>query len=96
MSNLTLVLHSQPSDKRSKTVILAKNLPAGTKAEELRELFSKSGSLGRVVLPPAGVTAIVEFVEPSEARAAFYRLAYTKVSLVSLNCNALHQNSYKR
>ena len=63
-------------------VILAKNLPAGTKAEELRALFDAHGNLGRVLLPPAGVTAIVEFVEPSEARSAFFRLAYTKVSQV--------------
>ncbi|KAI8491784.1 putative RNA-binding protein 19 [Branchiostoma belcheri] len=42
------------------------------------------GQLGRVVLPPAGVTGIVEFLEPSEARTAFYRLAYTKFQHVPL------------
>ena len=31
----------------------------------------------RVVLPPSGVTALVEFGEPQEARSAFKRLAYT-------------------
>eukprot|EP00058_Branchiostoma_floridae_P026526 XP_002612017.1 hypothetical protein BRAFLDRAFT_124790 [Branchiostoma floridae] len=54
------------------------NLPAGTEATQLQEVFSKFGQLGRVVLPPAGVTAVVEFLEPSEARSAFYKLAYTK------------------
>lgn len=41
---------------RSKTVILVKNLPARTTASELREKFQKFGELGRVVLPPSGVT----------------------------------------
>lgn len=31
----------------------------------------------RVVLPPSGVTALVEFGEPQEARSAFKKLAYT-------------------
>ena len=45
----------------------------------MKDLFSRFGTLGRVLLPPAGVTAIVEFVEPTEARNAFRNLAYTKV-----------------
>ncbi|KAI8513353.1 putative RNA-binding protein 19, partial [Branchiostoma belcheri] len=75
---------SQPAAARSKTVLLVKNLPAGTEASQLQEVFSKFGQLGRVVLPPAGVTGIVEFLEPSEARTAFYRLAYTKFQHVPL------------
>jgi len=59
-------------------VILAKNLPAHTPPAELREMFSRHGEVGRVVLPPSGVTAVVEFLEPSEARAAFRALAYTR------------------
>lgn len=64
--------------KRSGTVIVAKNLPAGTTARELQPLFEKFGPLGRLVLPPSGVTALVEFLEPSEARAAFRKLAYSR------------------
>ena len=63
--------------------MLAKNLPSGTTAEELMEKFSKFGSVVNVILPPSGVTAIVEFLEPSEARNAFRKLAYTKVNLLS-------------
>ena len=49
---------------RSKTVILAKNLPARTAVEELRDMFARHGDLARVVLPPnGGVTALVEFIE---------------------------------
>lgn len=60
-------------------MILAKNLPAGTLAAELQEIFSRFGSLGRVLLPEGGITAIVEFLEPLEARKAFRHLAYSKV-----------------
>lgn len=75
---------SQPAAERSKTVILAKNLPAGTLASELQELFGRFGSLGRVLLPEGGVTAIVEFLEPLEARKAFRQLAYSKFHHVPL------------
>lgn len=60
-------------------MILVKNLPAGVQVSELEELFSPHGSLGRVLLPPSGLTAIVEFLEPTEAKRAFTRLAYSKV-----------------
>lgn len=59
-------------------MILAKNLPAGTSPEELRNIFAPHGELGRVLLPPSGVTAIIEFGDPSEAKTAFTKLAYTK------------------
>lgn len=60
-------------------MILVKNLPAGTLAAELQETFGRFGSLGRVLLPEGGVTAIVEFLEAPEARRAFRQLAYSKV-----------------
>ncbi|CAO2629294.1 Probable RNA-binding protein 19 [Lemmus lemmus] len=75
---------SQAAAERSKTVILAKNLPAGTLAAELREIFGRFGSLGRVLLPEGGVSAIVEFLEPLEARKAFRHLAYSKFHHVPL------------
>jgi len=59
---------SKPPTTRSKTVILVKNLPAFTKVEEIKNMFAKYGLLGRVILPPSGVTAIVEYYEPTEAR----------------------------
>ena len=69
---------SQAPKQRSKTVILVKNLDAQSYVDELRDLFSPFGELGRVLLPPRGVTAIVEFLEPTEAKAAFRKLAYSK------------------
>ncbi|XP_070690343.1 probable RNA-binding protein 19 isoform X2 [Pempheris klunzingeri] len=75
---------SQAAAPRSTTVILVKNLPAGVTASELEELFSPHGSLGRVLLPPSGLTAIIEFLEPTEAKRAFTRLAYSKFHHVPL------------
>ena len=69
---------SQASTKRSKTVLLIKNLQVKTPIEEIRDMFAKHGELGRVVLPPNGITGLIEFYEPSEAKNAFKRLAYTK------------------
>lgn len=66
------------SQKRSKTIILVKNLPHGTNIKELREIFQKYGQLGRIILPQSGLSAIIEFLEPSEARKAFTNLAYSK------------------
>ncbi|ESO92623.1 hypothetical protein LOTGIDRAFT_190610 [Lottia gigantea] len=69
---------SQATAPRSKTVILAKNLPAGTSLDELSTLFSKFGNLGRLLLPPSSLTAIIEFTQPNDARFAFTKLAYSK------------------
>ena len=63
--------------KRSKTIILVKNLPYATTESELVQLFEPFGQLSQTVLPPAGVSALVEFAEPVHARSAFQRLAYT-------------------
>jgi len=48
--------------------------------DELRELFDRHGTIGRLLLPPQGLTAIIEFIDATEARAAFRALAYTKVT----------------
>ncbi|XP_058014288.1 probable RNA-binding protein 19 isoform X3 [Ahaetulla prasina] len=83
-NGVSLDSFSQAAGERSKTVILVKNLPAGTKAEELEEVFGPFGSLGRVLLPEGGVTAIVEFLEPTEAKKAFTKLAYSKFQHIPL------------
>ncbi|NXI86301.1 RBM19 protein, partial [Rhipidura dahli] len=77
-NGVSLDSFSQAAAERSKTVMLVKNLPAGTSAAELQQLFGSHGSLGRVLLPQGGITAIVEFLEPTEAKQAFTRLAYSK------------------
>ncbi|XP_055743102.1 probable RNA-binding protein 19 [Salvelinus fontinalis] len=75
---------SQAAGPRSMSVFLVKNLPAGVTVENLEELFSPHGTLGRVLLPPAGLTAVIEYLEPTEAKQAFTRLAYSKFQHVPL------------
>ncbi|RZC31811.1 RNA-binding protein 19 [Asbolus verrucosus] len=84
---------SNTSSKRSKTVIIVKNLPSKTEGKEIRKLFEKYGLIGRIILPPSGITALVEFVEPSEARKAFTSLAYTKFKHVPLYLEWAPENS---
>ncbi|KAI7898836.1 uncharacterized protein BX663DRAFT_538350 [Cokeromyces recurvatus] len=86
--------------ERSETVILVKNIPYGTNEDDLRELFGKHGELGRVLIPPAKTIAVVEFIEPSEARNAFKSLAYRryKDSLIYLEKapSGLFRNKFVR
>lgn len=67
-----------PSTKRSKTVILAKNLPVKTKDQDLRILFEKYGKLERIILPPYGHCALIVFEHQQEARQAFKQLSFRK------------------
>ncbi|XP_009708279.1 PREDICTED: probable RNA-binding protein 19 [Cariama cristata] len=83
-NGVSLDSFSQAAGERSKTVILVKNLPASTSVTELEDIFGKHGSLGRVLLPEGGITAIVEFLEPTEAKQAFTKLAYSKFHSVPL------------
>ncbi|XP_044529633.1 probable RNA-binding protein 19 [Gracilinanus agilis] len=83
-NGVSLDSFSQAAGERSRSVILAKNLPSGTRPSELQELFGRFGSLGRVLLPEGGVTAIVEYLEPLEARRGFTSLAYSKFHDVPL------------
>ncbi|XP_069789262.1 probable RNA-binding protein 19 [Narcine bancroftii] len=83
-NGVSLDSFSQAAGPRSKTVILVKNIPAGTQVHDLENVFKKYGDLGRVLLPPAGVTAMVEFLEPTEAKQAFTKLAYSKFQHVPL------------
>jgi multiple RNA-binding domain-containing protein 1 len=65
---------------RSKTVILVKHLNAFTTADSLRTIFERYGTIVRLVLPPCGMSALIEFAEPSEAKFAFEKLDMTTVS----------------
>ncbi|KAJ8906035.1 hypothetical protein NDN08_002535 [Rhodosorus marinus] len=64
--------------KRSKSVILVKNLPAATTADQIRDKFLKFGSLGRVVVVPSGLIALVEYLEASDAKRGYSTLAYSR------------------
>lgn len=59
--------------------ILVKNIPHGVQANEIRQLFEEHGTIHRFLMPPAGMTAIVEFANPAQAKAAFLSLSYRKM-----------------
>ncbi|KAK3996861.1 hypothetical protein QBC44DRAFT_339050 [Cladorrhinum sp. PSN332] len=65
------------SQQRGDTSILVKNIKNAT-IEELRTLFEEHGSVLRVVMPPSGTIAIVQFAQPAHCRAAFTRKAYSR------------------
>ena len=41
-------------------------------------VFPRHGVINRLVLPPHGLSALIDFAEAVEARSAFTKLAYTK------------------
>jgi len=93
---VSLDAFSRPPTSRSKTVILCKNLPAKTHTEELRDLFSRHGVINRLVLPPYGLSALIDFAEAVEARSAFTKLAYTKFKNAPLYLEWAPDDAFKR
>ena len=75
---VVLEMFEQAKPKRSKRIILVKNLVFGTTDKELKELFEPFGSPARIILPPEGVSALVEYSDPSTAKKAFKQLAYSE------------------
>lgn len=65
--------------QRGDTAILVKNFPFGMTLDELRKLFEEYGQVLQVLMPPTGTIAIVEFAQPTHARAAFASLAYRRM-----------------
>ncbi|XP_028804879.1 multiple RNA-binding domain-containing protein 1 [Neltuma alba] len=64
--------------KRSNHVLLVKNLPYGSSENELAKMFGKFGNLDKIILPPTKTLALIVYLEPAEARAAFRGLAYKR------------------
>ncbi|RCK57832.1 Multiple RNA-binding domain-containing protein 1 [Candida viswanathii] len=71
-------LTSFDKKERDDKIILVKNFPFGTTIDEIGELFAAHGQLKRMLMPPAGTIAIVEFRDAPSARAAFTKLAYKR------------------
>jgi len=72
-------LESFTSKARSDTVLLIKNIPYGTSVEELREIFAPYGAIIRLLIPPAGTIAVVEYEHASEAAKALKGVAYKRL-----------------
>ncbi|KAH9916393.1 uncharacterized protein BXZ73DRAFT_92497 [Epithele typhae] len=64
---------------RSDHILLVKNIPYGTSAADVRALFEPHGALRRVLVPPAGTLAVVEFEHADEGRKAFRAVAYRRL-----------------
>lgn len=59
--------------------ILAKNIPHGVTPDELRKMFEEHGTVTKFLMPPTGMTAIVEFSNIAQAKTAFMSLSYRKM-----------------
>ncbi|MCJ1248890.1 Multiple RNA-binding domain-containing protein 1 [Trapelia coarctata] len=62
----------------SDTAILVKNFPYGTNSEDLRKAFEAYGTVEKLLMPPSGTIAIVEYEQATQARSAFGALSYRK------------------
>ncbi|OTA87862.1 hypothetical protein M434DRAFT_80872 [Hypoxylon sp. CO27-5] len=71
-------LNAFKSGARGDTAILVKNFPYGTTIEEIRSLFEEHGQVLKVLMPPTGTIAIVQFAQAPQAKAAFTKLAYRR------------------
>jgi multiple RNA-binding domain-containing protein 1 len=80
--NLSSLTSSQKA--RSDNVIIAKNFPYGTTHDDLLLLFGGTDQVKRILLPPAGTIAFIEFHDSGQARATFKRLAYRRFKDVPL------------
>ncbi|KAI0344215.1 RNA-binding domain-containing protein [Trametopsis cervina] len=78
-NGVVLTSLSGPRVARSDSILLVKNIPYGTSADQIRELFEPHGQLQRVLVPPAGTMAVVEFVHADEGRKAFRAVAYRRM-----------------
>lgn len=56
-----------------------KNIPYGTTAETLRSLFEPHGDIPRLLIPPSGTLAVVEYMHAEEAERAFRGVAYRRL-----------------
>ncbi|KAJ1310022.1 hypothetical protein OPQ81_006777 [Rhizoctonia solani] len=74
-----VLLESFKSRVKSDTIILVKNIPYGTTADTLRDMFSPFGDISRILLPPAGTIGVVEFVHAVDASKAFKAIAYRRI-----------------
>lgn len=77
-------LDAAPGARRSDHRLLVKNLPADASADELEAMFARFGALSSFALAPSRTLAVAEFLEPSEARAAYKGLAYRRYRTVPL------------
>ncbi|KNE60218.1 hypothetical protein AMAG_05631 [Allomyces macrogynus ATCC 38327] len=90
-----IVLDAFHRKLRSDSVLLVKNIAHGTTEAEIEELFAKYGELGRIVVPPTGTVAIVEYLTNNDAKNAFRHLAYKRFKSLPLYLEWAPQNCFE-
>jgi multiple RNA-binding domain-containing protein 1 len=72
-------LEAFKKSSKGDVALLVKNIPHRTPSDEIRKLFEEHGTVKQFLMPPAGMTAIVEFTNAAEAKSAFMSLSYRKM-----------------
>ncbi|KAF1355955.1 RNA-binding domain-containing protein [Lizonia empirigonia] len=72
-------LEAFKNSAKGDTAILVKNVPHSVSADELRKTFEEHGKVMKFLMPPTGMTAIVEYSNAAEAKTAFMTLSYRKM-----------------
>ncbi|KAJ4985418.1 RNA recognition domain-containing protein [Stagonosporopsis vannaccii] len=72
-------LEAFKNSAKGDTAILVKNIPHSVTADELRKTFEEHGKVTKFLMPPTGMTAIIEFSNAAEAKTAFVALSYRKM-----------------
>lgn len=65
--------------RRGDTAILVKNIPSQCSRDELQRLFEEHGDVKRLLMPPSGVIAIVEYQNAAQCKIAYGSLAYSRL-----------------
>ena len=60
------------------------------------DLMFRHGVINRLVLPPHGLSALIDFAEAVEARSAFTKLAYTKFKNAPLYLEWAPADAFKK
>ncbi len=86
MDALVSTTKENPSMKRSRNMILVKNLPFDTSHDEISKIFIAVGgnSPPNVLLPPSKTIALVTFANNNDAKRCFRKLAYKRFKTVPL------------
>lgn len=70
---------SQRRRKMSRVAFLVKNLPSRTSEETIYDMFSKFGSLHRIIVVPSGLVAVVLYASANDAKKAYSSMAYSRM-----------------
>ena len=68
--------------KRSRTVLLVKNIPYSTTHEQLKDVFERHGVTKRIQLSPFNTLAIVEYSTPEQAKAGLKNLQNYELNFI--------------